>query len=45
MSTTLKAMQTSPANLDDQRKAFSSLTQSRYQVIKAHGLGNATAYY
>jgi Cu(I)/Ag(I) efflux system membrane fusion protein len=45
MSTTLKAMQTSPANLDDQRKAFSNLTQSLYQAIKAYGLGRATAYY
>jgi Cu(I)/Ag(I) efflux system membrane fusion protein len=45
MSTTLKAMQTSPANLDDQRKAFSSLSQSLYQAIKAYGLGSSTAYY
>jgi Cu(I)/Ag(I) efflux system membrane fusion protein len=45
INTTLKAMQTSPANLDDQRKAFSSLTQSLYQAIKAYGLGSTTAYY
>ncbi|MBT1690384.1 DUF3347 domain-containing protein [Dawidia soli] len=43
--TTLKAMQTSPANLEDQRKAFAGLTQSLYQAIKAYGLGNTTAYY
>jgi hypothetical protein len=36
-------MQTSPANLDEQRNAFSSLTQSLYLAIKAYGLGNTTA--
>jgi Cu(I)/Ag(I) efflux system membrane fusion protein len=45
INTTLKAMQTSPANLDEQRNAFSSLTQSLYLAIKAYGLGNTTAYY
>jgi hypothetical protein len=45
INTTLKAMQTSPANLEDQRKAFSSLTQSLYQAIKAYGLAGTTAYY
>lgn len=45
INTTLKAMQSSPANLEEQRKAFSSLTQSLYQAIKAYGLGNTTAYY
>jgi hypothetical protein len=45
ITTTLKAMQTSPANLEEQRKAFSDLTQSLYQAIKAYGLTGTTAYY
>jgi Cu(I)/Ag(I) efflux system membrane fusion protein len=44
MESALKEIQAS-SDIEQQRKAFSALSDSVYKSIKAFGLGGATAYY
>lgn len=44
METSLTSIE-STSNLQAQREAFSTLSESLYKSIKAYGLGGATAYY